>query len=749
MTKPFKLETDPEPQFVEANQEFDYKAYIGFVRRHWLLMVSAVLLALVGAQIYLVGMVPVFSATSQILLDPRKERISGAEKIYSDVSFDISFMESQIALMRSDDLLARVVKADAVAFPPGPRPEPVIPPLVLSLSALLPPVAPWLKQMFAVEAPWSPPVDINNPASVQGAVDGLRNSLQITRTGQSLVIAISVFSTDPQKATRLANAVAEAYAVDKLDARYASARRASEWLNDRLVDLGQQLRKSEDAVAQFRAKTGLLGSVAGGPSQFTQQQMTELNAKVVAARSEVAEKKLRLSVLEDALKNGSAADLSNIFASPEVAALKVRVSQAKQREAELRFRYTERHPALISAAAETRDAERALSVEIKKQVDAVRTDYELAVAKLAAAEKSFTDASSRGSEDEQTAVTLRELERAAAVNKSLFEDFLQRAKLTDEQATFEVREARTIVGAQPSSMPVSPNRNRIFAVAVLLGLAIWFAIAYALDRLKTGFTTAQQVENTLGLPVLGSLPRISGRERRASGKSLSLPLLPLHKPLSRFSETMRTLRSGLQLSDVDRPPKIVQVASSRPSEGKTTIALSIASSAAMAGHKVLILDCDLRRRSATHYFKAEKERGLVDYLASSESEDAFICHDVELDVDYLPAGSKSTSPPDLLQSDKLKTLLSKLRARYDYIVIDSPPVGPIVDAKILSLLADKVLFVVRWDATAREVAASAVAQLKTPRKMAGVVLNLVNENRARRYGRQAYHYTYGDAYYGE
>ncbi|MEJ1939065.1 hypothetical protein WDZ92_53380, partial [Nostoc sp. NIES-2111] len=145
--------------------------------------------------------------------------------------------------------------------------------------------------------------------------------------------------------------------------------------------------------------------------------MSELNGRVLTAQTEVADKKLRLSVLEDALKNGSAADLTNILASPEIAAIKLRIAQASQREAEMRFRYTARHPALVSAEAERRDAERALAVEVRKQVDAARTEYELAVSRLGAAESALKVASNQGGEGEQTGTTVPGIERTGGGKK--------------------------------------------------------------------------------------------------------------------------------------------------------------------------------------------------------------------------------------------------------------------------------------------------------------------------------------------
>src|SRR5262249_57079296 len=130
--------------------------------------------------------------------------------------------------------------------------------------------------------------------------------------------------------------------------------------------------------------------------------------------------------------------------------------------------------------------------------------------------------------------------------------------------------------------------------------------ALAMEMLKEGFSTPREVEEALGIPVLGSLTKMGKSQLMKDGKSIPLPLYQVHYPLSPFSEAMRTLRSGIHMSDVDRPPKVVHITSSRPGEGKTTIAISLAISAALAGHKVALVDSDLRHPSLSRFFELEQ-----------------------------------------------------------------------------------------------------------------------------------------------
>jgi capsular exopolysaccharide synthesis family protein len=197
------------------------------------------------------------------------------------------------------------------------------------------------------------------------------------------------------------------------------------------------------------------------------------------------------------------------------------------------------------------------------------------------------------------------------------------------------------------------------------------------------------------------------------------------------------------MSDVDRPPKVILVTSARPSEGKTTIAVSLAISAAFAGMKVALVDADLRHPAASRFFKLEQEHGLVDLLTGTGTTDKVLRFYKDLKLTIIPAGSKSLNPPDVLGSERMKALISHLREAFDYVVLDTPPVGPVVDAVILTNLADKTVLVVEWASTPRELVETAAKQVSAQKRVGGVVFNFVNQDRAQKYGGEYY---YGKSY---
>ena len=729
---------------------FDLREAVNFAWRQWKFIAGVAALAILLGAIHISRQTPLYTASVQLLLEPNTTKPVAQDAVQADMPLDMETIESQIAIIKSSALLRRVVVKENLVNDPEFGAAP---------SASGADVLTGVKNFFgrdAAPAPGQPASSSANPPEdagldalppdVTSTIENLKGGIGVTRAGGAYVLIVSFTSADPAKAARLANAIADAYIVDKLDARFEAARRASSWLNDRLVDLRKQLHESEEAVAQFRAANNLVQAGAG--ATLTQEQLAQLNGKLVSARAETAEKKAQLEQLQKAQAHGgNISGLPSVMADGSLADLRKQENDVSRQVADLRTHYSDRYPAVVNMRAQLSDIHRAIGGEMARLTSNINDQYQLALARQQAVEKTLRQVTGQTDLDNTKAISLRELERTAAVNKTMFEDFLQRSKVTQEQSTFETREARIISPAQPPGAPSSPQTKRFMLTSALLGLMAGVGGAYLIETLNAGFTTPRQVEEFLELPLLASISKMEARDLVGEGAPQSIPQYPYVKPLSRFSEAIRSLRSAIQMSDVDDPPKVVQVTSTIPGEGKSTIAMTIAASAAQSGQKVLIIDCDLRHPSTSRYFKADKAPGLVDYLAGGLELQNVVAFNEDLRLWVLPAGGKTQNPPDLLGSEKLKGLIEAFRAKFDLIVIDTPPMGPVVDPLIVSQLVDKVIYVVRWAATAREMVAHSIERLSGHKKVAGVVFNYVVDAQAQKYGKYAYSYYYGGRYY--
>ncbi|MEA2904179.1 MAG: polysaccharide biosynthesis transport protein [Alphaproteobacteria bacterium] len=725
----------------EDEHRFDLREILSFAWRQWKFIAGVMGVVFVVGLVLLMRQTPVYTATSLVLLDRQREKAPGAEAILTEVNLDFAMVESQMAIIRSSVFLRRVVEKERLFADSefGTRTA-TGPSFLGSIRSMI-----FGRSAPAEDTKPAEPDEAAAAREMQRSIEALKGSVSVGRAGQGYVLAISVNSTDPARAARLANAVADAFLVDKLDARFEAAKRASAWLSDRLVELRNQLRESEEQVAQFRSQNNLFQS---GNVTLSQQQLSELNAKLLDAKADAAQKKARVDLLTSIQsKGGSLQNMPEVSGAGSLPTLRQQAVTLSQQEAELLARYGAPHPLVVNVRAQQRDVERAIAAEMQRLAASTRNEYELARSRVASLEQSLQDASGQRSVDDTTAIRLRELERTAAVNKSLFEDFLQRAKITQEQSTFEAREARVINPAVAPGAPSFPRKSQYLAINLLIGLLLGVGGAVAKEMLNVGFTTPKQVEDILGLPLLSSLSLMGARDLTVDGKAIPIYYCPMAKPLSRYSEGIRALRSGVQMTDVDNPPKVIQVTSTVPGEGKTTIALSLAASGANSGLKVLLIDADLRHPSASRALNLEKDTGLVDLLMGQVSPKDVIRFHEKAGFWALAVGSKTQNPTDLLGSERMKSLVASFRQTFDLVIIDTSPAGPVIDPVIVSQLSDTIVMVVRWASTAREMVKHSVQQLSVHRKIAGVAFNQVNDHRAQKYGKYGYSYYYGARYY--
>jgi succinoglycan biosynthesis transport protein ExoP len=486
----------------------DLREYLNFIWRHWTLITSVTALGFLVAAAYLARATPLYTASTQVLLE-EPQSAPGLGGVNDSVRTD-SYVENQLAILQSDSLLRRVVIKEQLA------------------------------ETDTKEGQTSG--QNNDSASAEkaivGGVNRLRGALAISRGGQAQVFNIAITWVDPVRAAQLANAVADAYVVDQLDARLESAKRASGWLSDRLTELRKQLSDSEEAVASFRKAHGLTRS---GPTvALNDQQLTDLNSKLVAARAEAAEKRARVNFLADLAAGKKTLDSlpdSLQSTSSVMGSLREKLADASQRQADLLARYSSRHPAVVNVEAEKRDIERSIAAETQRVAQTANSEYALAKARLDAIEQTMREATGQGELNNEDAVRLREVERTAAVNKSLFEDFLQKAKITDEQSTFRARDVRVIMPAQPGGQSY-PSTRKVLLIALFAGLGLGVGGAFAVELLRAGFTTPREVEEMLGIPVLASVRKLKRSELVKDGKSVPVPFYQLHYPLSPFSEAM-------------------------------------------------------------------------------------------------------------------------------------------------------------------------------------------------------------------
>lgn len=714
----------------------DLRQVLLTLRRNMRLIASIIASICILTLVITLQITPLYTGSAKILIDTRQSNVVDVEAVLSGLSSDSSTIDSQVEIIKSQALALRVIDSlDLVADKE------------FNTSLRDPSWFAWADPRVLLQSLVSP-VERTEEERLQreriATVGVFLGRLVVQRSGLTQVISINFTSEKPHKAELIANAIADAYLVDQLEAKYEATRRATTWLDGRLEDLRGQVKDSEQAAELYRAAHGLI-EAAG--STVTEQQLTEINGQLLLARAERDGARARHQRVRELVSRGSGIDsIGAVLTSDVIRDLRREQSELIRKEAQLRARYGERHPSIIEIKDERRDLDRQIQAEVNRIMVGLENDVAVAETRVRSLQRSLEEATAAAGDREQDRVRLRELQREANSNRTLYENFLARFKETRGQEGLQEADARIISRATLPIAKSSPRTTLNLALAFIASTLLGIGAAYTKEYLDDRFRTPRELEELLGLPVLATVPLLSDTELSVEGRRVNAPhKIVKTKPLSAYSESFRELQAALALSDVDNPPKSILITSSLPNEGKTTTAISFATSLARSGLKVVLVDADLRRPSVQKLIGTAKPTSdMIDYLTHSCTLDEALQSEADGGFVFMATLRQPANPADLLASDRMKDMLAELRQRFDMVIVDSPPVLPVADSKSLSSLLDKVLFVVKWQDTPRNAAEQSVAKLKDfGADLAGVIFEQVDMEQQTRYG-------YGDAtyYYG-
>ena len=743
---------DPAAQPATIEPFFDVSHLLKLLRVRWPIVVGTALIVTALTALSVYRMTPVYTATALVILDTQQNQMVNSTALASreqqlDYYYAPSLIENQVQIIHSRVLAGRVIDKLQLdkdpKFNPPPAPDVKDSAPEDGLFAMLRRIDPrkWIAPPKQVSIATEDQLTANERDKLINRVLG---GLDARTRGRSTAIEISYVDPDPARAVQIANAVGEAFVEDQLNAKYEASQKATQWLSDRIQQLADQVRIADVAVQQYKAENSLTDT---NGTSVADQQLSALNGQLIVARSDLAEQEAKYSRVVELQKAGHAEDISQVVASPLITALRGQETELLKKEADYSSRYGPRHPRMLDLQSEKRNLLAKIDEEVQRVVETVGNDVAVARARVKSLEGSLGQATNRSTGDNRARIKLKELEANAASNHALHDAFLARFKESQGQEGIQAPDSRIISPAIVPTVPSAPNTRTAMELAGIAGLILGFLLALLVERLDSGFRTTSQVEKTLGLPVLATIPEISWSGKAAQSATDRV----VDKPMSSFAEAIRGLQMGLLLSNVDKPPKVVLVTSAVPGEGKTTVAVSLARLAARSGKKVIVIDCDLRRPATARALGINKsERGLVEVLTGEKTLDQCLEKDPRSSMQILPVKLKTGNPPDLLGSNAMEKLIAGLKASYDLVVIDSAPLLPVHDTRILARHVDAALFVVRWEKTPRDAAKNATRILSDSHApVTGIVLTRANAKRFRyySYGYQSY-YSYNKYYSG-
>jgi exopolysaccharide transport family protein len=692
-------------------------------RRIWLIaaIVAAVTLLTAVVTIFLT---PRYTATAKVLVADRSSIGVDLTAVAQGIPPDVPFMTSQVQVIASRNLASTVIDKLSLEtdqeFNAKLREKTVL----AEIMDFLP--IDRVKEMLGISTKVTDPhlaVSLEREAIIDTFLDGLNTEV----VEASRVIEISFTADDRQKAAMIANAIADAYINQHLENQYQAIRRTMGWLNDRVSALRQEVKTADDAVEKFRAERGLLKGSGG--ETISGQQVSELSSQLVLARSRRAEAEARLSQVRGLARSGGTATIAEVVNSPLIATLIGQEAEIKRRLAQYSKEYGERHPLPINAKAELQDLQSKIGSEVARVVQSLQNEVVVSAAREQSIQRSLDEFGARLSKSNADEVTLRALERDADAARTTLEAFLQQAHQLNAQDTLKQQQADvTLISYAPVPVDASfPKRKLMVLLALVVSGLIGMVVALIVEQLDAGFRSSEQVEQALGVPVLGLVPDLaqSGSKRGHPARQV------LQQPTSSFAEAIRRVHAKLLQ---ERSVHTVLITSAEPSEGKTTLSVSMAQVGARLGRRVLLIDTDFRKSETAELLGLSASPGLIDILANRVRWQQAIQSD-KSGAHVIVAGDFEPQTSEMLMLRELSTLIDQVRQEYDLIIVDSAPILSLADAALVASQVDRTILVVRWATTRRSVVGHALNEVSAAGgALAGVILSRVNVKKHALYG---------------
>jgi len=733
------VQRDPRPADSDAIVDI-----LRCLKRNAKMIIAVALSGTAIATAAVFSITPQYRATSAILVDPRQTKILQDAEVVGRPGTDNGAIESEVELIQSETLTRKVAEKldlqndDEFGASGG----------VLSAikSVVLLPV-----RMFSSRETSADPL--------APVVDKLQGAVSARRRGLTYVIELSAWSRDAKKSADIANTFVELYLAEQIAAKSETTTKASRWLNERVDEMRERVSTSEKALETYKAQAGLFDGGAG--ENLSNRQLGQLNDQLIDARAKAASAQSKYEQLKQITPERlrSAAASPDVLQSSVVSSLRGQYADAARQQAEREARYGPQHPQVATGRAQVTDLERQITAEINRIVGSAKSEFEMAKARQDSLEASLDELKGKAAQYNQAGVRLRELERDVQANRDLFQSFLNRAKQTSE-LSMQIADSRVVSSARAPSGTSYPRKGLVIGLGLFGSLGLGMALALGRDAFGRGFRHSADLEREIGLQTLASIPLVHRREqqrlslpglkaRPAEAGARQIPHRPddsfdrlladhaLNQPDSSFAESLRTLYLGLKHQGLQRRMGVVLVTSALQGEGKSTVALNLARTAAQAGDEVLLIDGDLRRPALANAMHLQGEGGLTDFLAGHEDLGSVVQRDSRTNL-YAIAGRQGVPGVraiSLLSSRRMTQLVGHARDVFDLVVIDAPPLLPVADARILIDRADAVAMVVASERTSRDAVTTVLRENPDlAGKAAGVVLNGVIDDFERYYG---------------
>ncbi|MDO9524266.1 MAG: polysaccharide biosynthesis tyrosine autokinase [Gemmobacter sp.] len=728
------------------SSEIDLKEMVGILRRQSRLILITFVVLLIPAIVYLMMATPMYRATALISIDAGGSNLLDPASIQNSQSAILnSRVDGEVEVLRADATVMAVVEAAGLITDSefGPR-------LRLSekiaIALGMESAGDRLRQMLGLRATAAP----DSAVLVSNTVARLKDATDIRRRGLTYLISVGVMSESPQRAADIANAYVQTYIDRQVVAKSASVIAARDVLRNQTETARVELARLEDALNSF-----IDDNLVRLEEESNNEAISTLRRQLEAAQSSKVTNVAALAAARDAAARSDWEAAATSLGDTALAQL------AREREALAQRLSGERAGSQVQIDLQNALAslEQDLSTRLAEVQGGVETELSTITEAETQAREKLREALLQSDLSSSVIADLFNLQQSASIARNQYQQILARVQDLNALANVQISDAGVVSEALPPTSAAAPNTRLILVLAVVTGLGIGILVAFLNEYYIGGVTSTAQLANVIQAPVQVAVPAMSssaGEQQVADGIVTS--------PLSQYSESFRKLRlaidtnlnqktAGQGPTEALRRGKVILICSALPGEGKTTSAIALARTYAVSGQSTLLIDCDLRKPSVATYINAlPQQDGLIDYLNSNKSDGEQVVTPILDPISNLmviTAGTRSSQPTDqLINSPRFAAVIEAVRDSWDVIILDSPPLLPVVDTRYLAQIADIAVMVVRFSNTTQgeiREASSQVQEVLPP----GVRLLGVLNRQSQRSGRRGYYNGAYAAYYGD
>lgn len=689
------------------------------------------------------SLTPKYQATSILMIEAETTNAVSIEEVVGIDSNKKEYYQTQFEILKSSQVAERVIEQLALESLVEFNPTLTADQSLLSEIKSFP-----LFQAYRDEVEVSE--EQTRESTRQQALAIFASKLQVSPIRKTQLVKISFVSESAELAAEIANAVGNAYIAMNVEARLAATKNASVWISNRLQELEDELERSERRLTDYLTSEQLIDD--SGIDALASSEISNLSNRL----AEVTDHRIEVESAYRSLSGGDSLDVAAIASIPaisthpqvvEIRKLKVEVEKNVQ---ELSLRYGPEHEKMLQARAQldsidnqSKQLINELVKGMSKELAALKAQEALLGKELSAKKNDFQSLSVKKQRYES-------LKREVETNRQVLGLFLTRQKETTATSDFQAANARFTDHARQPLEPVKPNKKLIVFVAFVGSIVFAMVLVLVTDALRNTVASAKEFEERFGLVPLGSVPQVVNKKFKK--KDLDNAAFYDEKMLP-FSESIRSIRTALSLSSLHTQKKHLAITSSLPNEGKTTCSINLAMAFAKM-EKVLLIDCDLRKPAVAERFGFKTyHQGLTNHLLMGTSLEECLIVDEKSELTILPAGMLTPNPQELLSSEKFSNLLKTLEARFDRIVIDTPPALVVSDSMIISKLVGSVAIVVKANATNVNNIKNTIAKhIAHDISIDGVVINQVPQKTLKEeygygsYGKYGAYGSYGDTH---